>query len=592
MRSKVMKSFFGKFAFAFAFCALAENCVPALGFGFTPRTVFAEEAAEEGDSAEGGETAEEGMAEGETGAIASGAVTPSQIETNIQGKYLALSFPDSEVPMGFTTRTVEYEGATVELAELETKSATIGVPGLTVTIAYLTDADGSNGEFYLCDTTENARMSDMIKIDGADGRYLIILDPGDNVVGPVGFTKRTLQWGGKTATAWSLPTGNASKSQDSSEKDEEGGSEDEDSSESALDSLFFTKVYAAGIPSAGSGSVGNSSGDSSTDSMDGSDLSNLPEEVKESAMQELDSIAHTNASGLIQAHPKEFCLLYATDESGNLGFYLYDITGRTYQRYVEIDKGESDTLTKYRKLSRTRLLIIVILIIALVIMTFLFINSRLSGGRRTYKDVEDDDEEDDMEAMRRRVAKKERSGIRTSRKNLNAFLDVKDGEEEEEAQPKVMRDRAPSTRSTVVRPAVTANKPAQDRGPAAVPQERAAVRQSVRQAEPQRLPSRNPVPVERNKAEDSVDWANMEITAGLPKGVEGRGTGRQAPASQGMRTQAAPSGKTAASRQAPEQAAVRNTVQKRNGNETRKPGSARKDNFDFDDDFDFEFLDV
>ena len=130
--------------------------------------VYAEEAAE---AVEDAEVSEEEGGEDAENAVSSEGVTPSSIATNIDGKFIALSFPDSEVPFGFSTFTVDYAGETVELAQRVTKSATLGAEGLTITLAYLTNADGSDGEFYLCDTTNNATMSDMIKIDGASGRY-------------------------------------------------------------------------------------------------------------------------------------------------------------------------------------------------------------------------------------------------------------------------------------------------------------------------------------------------------------------------------------------------------------------------------------
>ena len=77
-------------------------------------------------------------------------------------------------------------------------------------------------------------MSDMIKIDGKGDSYIIVLDPGDNVVGPDGFTKHNLQWGNKSATAWSLPVETVSD-----EEDSEGSSE-----VSSEASLFSVKAYA------------------------------------------------------------------------------------------------------------------------------------------------------------------------------------------------------------------------------------------------------------------------------------------------------------------------------------------------------------
>ncbi len=459
----------------------------ALLIGSVPTGVYAEEAVE---NAAEEMSEEEAQAAAEAAQAALETVTPSDIATNIDGKFLALTFPASEVPAGFSVRTVGYEGQDVMLAQMTCKSATIGAEGLTITLAYLTDADGSNGEFYLCDTTENARMSDMIKIDGRDDKYIIVLDPGDNVVGPDGFSKHDLQWGSKSATAWSLP-----EELPSDEEGSEAASEAEETK-----ALFSVKAYAEeetglvvgagaaggvnegeiapvtdpdsetepaahisdsaeGGVAAGDAAVTGDSGEAAT-----GDAASASAEADENAMLALDEIAHTNLSGLIQAQPKEFCLLYAVDESGNLGFYLYDITRGTYQRYVEVPRGESAVTTKYKKLSRSRLLIIVVLVIIIVILVFLMINMMLGKRLRGRNDDDDDDYEDEA-AIRKRVAKKSKA---------------------------VNREK--SRRQDEERP----------------------VRRQKREKPRRVYEEEDEMPVERNRAEDEVDWENMEVTAGLP----------------------------------------------------------------------------
>ncbi len=470
--------------------------------GSVPTGVYAEEAA---DSAAAEMTAEEAQAAAEEAQAALEVVTPSDITTNIDGKYLALTFPASEVPSGFSVSTVDYQGQSVMLAQMTCKSATIGAAGLTITLAYLTDADGSNGDFYICDTTENARMSDMIKIDGKDDKYIIVLDPGDNVVGPDGFSKHNLQWGSKSATAWSLPEETVS--------DEEGSEESSENSSEA--SLFSVKAYAeeAGDAVIEGGEAAENTGDAAATAATAATATAATEastEVDDNAMLALDEIAHTNSSGLIQAQPKEFCLLYATDESGNLGFYLYDITRGTYQRYVDIPKGESKTTIKYKKLSRSRLLIIVILVIILVIMGFVLINMLL-GGKRGRRRDDDDDDEVDVKAIRKRVAKKTRSDYRE-------------------------RESYPDEEKPVRRP------------------KRERVRKNYEEED-----EMDEMPVERNRAEDEVDWENMEVTAGLPTKK------------------------------------VRAATEKHTGKHTENSAQERRRpsrDYDLDEDFDFEFLNI
>ena len=470
-----------------------------------PAMVFADEAAPEEEAAgeEGGEengegSGEEGeLSEEEALALAEAAqaelekVVPSDIGTNIDGRYIALSFPASEVPEGFAVKTVDYQGQQVSLAYITSKSATIGAEGLTVHLAYLTDKDGNNGEFYLCDTTENAKMSDMIMIEGKPGKYIIILDPGDNVIGPDGFSQHKLQWGSKTATAWSLP-------EELPEEEDSAGEGSEEPEKEA--SLFGVKAYVAELnlnagEAARSGGAGDSTSpmDSEASPMD-SDASPMDSaegdgekgagEENDSGMVALDAIAHTNASGLIQAQPKDFCLLYAIDESGNLGFYLYDIDRGTYQRYVDIPKGESQTLTKYKKLSRTRLFIIVVLIIALVIMIIILVNTLINRRGDSYDEDEEDPEE---EAMRQRAKAKERKNI--GKRERAYLLDEEPDDEDEEEFEDDYDDDGDDEEDY---------EEEEEEKPAA---SRTVRHRSIT----------HPV----KSSEPEVDWENMEITAGL-----------------------------------------------------------------------------
>ena len=410
-----------------------------------PVSTYAEEAAQ---AETGAENTEESAGNTE--------VTPSSIATNIDGKFIALTFPDSEVPLGFSTYTVDYEGQQVELAQMKTKSATLGAEGLTITLAYLTDADGSNGEFYICDTTNNAEMSDMIKIDGINGHYIIVLDPKDNIVGPDGFTKKDLKWGSKKATAWSLP-----KEVSTDEDDEEGSEAASTGSEASVFRLTEDVYAAEGVEV----DEVDASGESASTEAASSE-SAMDKDAQDAAMLALEEIAHTNAAGLVSAQTKEFCLLYAVDDQANIGFYLYDIKNSTYQRYVDVPHGETDTTKKYRKLSRTRLFIIVVLIVIIVILVFVLVNLLLGGGMkvrksRDSKNRDDEDDDDELEAIRSRVSKKEKARI----------------------QGRTFEPERPVSRKQKVK---------KSRG------------------------YDEDMPVERNRAAEEVDWENMEITAGIP----------------------------------------------------------------------------
>ncbi len=394
----------------------------------TPVTVYADEAegvmneappeGAEGEAAEGeaveGEMAEGEMAEGGEEQSSSGVVV-SSIEAD-NGLYIASTFPESEMPSGFTANTVNYQGQDIMLAQMVTKSTSIGTEGMTVTLAYLTDEGGNGGEFYLCDVTENAKMSDMIKIDGADGRYIIVLDPGDNITGPDGFVKHNLSWGSKSAVAWSLPAYSTDE-EEKEEKDDKKDEEEAKDSDASL-GLFSEKVYAADLFAAGAGSGEDeekAGGDEEASEQSGAEAA---EEAAKKAMNdyiEESNIAHTNASGLIEAQPDDFCLLYAVDEEGNVGFYLYDIAQKIYQRYVDIPKGEGATLAKYRKQSRIRLIIIIVLALALLVVIFALINTLTkSRDRDTYPMPQRRfrDEDEDISDLKSRMDRSRRPSVR------------------------------------------------------------------------------------------------------------------------------------------------------------------------------------
>lgn len=359
---------------------------------------FSEEEFSEDEYTEGGEES------------SSNGVVVSSIQAD-NGLYIASSFPEYEMPSGFNSTTANYQGEDIMLAQMTTKSTSIGTEGMKVTLAYLTDEDGSNGEFYLCDVTENARMSDMIKIDGAEGRYIIVLDPGDNITGPDGFVKHNLSWGSKSAVAWSLPSYNIDEDE-KEDKDEDEDADEEDSD--AKISLFSVKVYADDLFSAGAGSGEDEEPSEDSEDTD-EEAAAAAQEAAEKAMSdyiEESNIAHTNASGLIEAQPEDFCLLYAVDEEGNVGFYLYDIDQKIYQRYVDIPKGEGAALTKYRKQSRIRLIIIIALAVILLIMLFILIN-QMTKSRDGYSGdrYRDDDDDDDISELKARMDRNRRRPV-------------------------------------------------------------------------------------------------------------------------------------------------------------------------------------
>lgn len=425
-------------------------------------TVYADENVDEVENAE--QTEGEEAAEGEEGAEeeateeSAGELVMSSL-TASNGLTIAQSIPDNLIPEGFHKTTVQYSGQTVDVAYMDSDSYG------EVVLSYLANADGSNGDFYLCDIN-TAEMSDFVKITNGEGKFIVVLDPGDTVVAPSGFIKATLNWHGKNVTAWALPKDNADSEKEEKDKEEA--------------SAFATlEVYALDITAGASDSEEEEATAEETDTEEPSeeeksDKKDKKEEEKTAAEPEDGSRVEYAPSG-------DFFLIYAIDQDGVVGFYLYDIVGETFQRYVEISNGDMELLSQYRKEAKLRLMIIVILAVILVVAIIVIINlATKSGGsgkktsRRRYDyddeddeeydedddDEDEDDEDDEIEQMRRRVAKKERRHIKQGRRELNYLMDIDDEDDEEDDEddddeevfaPRRARREAPSRRRVEVK---------------------------------------------------------------------------------------------------------------------------------------------
>ena len=92
----------------------------------------------------------------------------------------------------------------------------------------------------------------------------------------------------------------------------------------------------------------------------------------------------------------EFYLLYAMNNEGTEGFYLYDSVEGTYQRYVERDTSyELDqSYFKYKDIAHQRFAIMCVLIALLVVAVFCIINLVLKN-KELKSDLCDDEAEDD-----------------------------------------------------------------------------------------------------------------------------------------------------------------------------------------------------
>ena len=417
-----------------------------------------EEVNTEGEEAAGeaGELPEgaEGEAEGGEGSGEEAVAAPAvgTIVTN-NGMYIANTFPDEYLPNGFRKMTVAYQDQNVELASMDASN------GL-VTLAYLTDASGSNGDFYLCDTS-TAEMSDYVQFDGGNERFIIVLDPGDKEA-PEGFELTALSVNGKSVKAW-IYTGEASddkddkKKKDDEDKDKDKKSDedkDEEEDKGFLGGLFGSlkpvRAYAGELDlGIGSGAATNE-GDAAAGAApadEGSADAPLPDETggdtgdyQETAAYDTTAPVATGA----EPDPSEYFLVYAIDQSGYQGFFLYDSIGQTYLRYVDLGAGNASKLESALKSAKIRLFIIIGLIVLLIVLIIILVNMALSGKRND--DYYDDD--DDYEEMKRRVEKKSKRAARVSRNDYDDYDDddYDDYDDEDEVEDVKVYNRKPDRR--------------------------------------------------------------------------------------------------------------------------------------------------
>ena len=345
-----------------------------------------------------------------TGDTAGGEIQMSGLPAN-NGLEIASTFPEELMPEGFHKSTCTYEGQTIEIAYMDKGNG-------EVVLAYLADSNGENGGFYMCDIN-TANMTDFVQIFSGEDKYIIVLDPGDVIIPPNGFTKANLQWYGKTVTAWILP--NDAESTDSTEapteEQETTVEQSEDASAARNEKSYASALFYACAGAGKTLTVYAAQAESS-------------DEIGE-ALPASDTQA-AEGSGIVEAKPSEYFLVYAINQDGVIGFYMYDTKESTYQRYVAVSSGESQQVTQYRSSAQKRLFVIAALAILLVICIFVLVNAILQ--LREYKDHYEDDDDDDheMDEMRQRVAKKEKTHIKTGRRELNYLMDIDEDDDDDE----------------------------------------------------------------------------------------------------------------------------------------------------------------
>ncbi len=418
-----MKKLFNKRIFALMLSVMVVFSSSFMVMGAEEGTGEGEEAAQEAEAGEGegqegedGEEAqgEEAAPEGEEAAPEGegSSLTMSDLQAD-NGRFIAATFPDDLMPEGFHKSGCTYKDQRIEIAYMDSDAAG------DVVLAYLADEDGSNGDFYLCDII-TAQMSDFVQIkNGAQG-YIIVLNPGDNVVAPAGFTRAELKYGDKTVTAWMLP---------------------QEESVSLLDDPFTVNVYAGEINRIAMGGVDGLLSGSKEEEPEEADEGEAKEEEKqeekaedvkdasgegEAAATASEAVSQEeDGSRLVSAPSSDFFMVYAIDNTGTVGFYLYDKVQKTYQRYVALSSADSEGAASYKKSAQIRLYIIAGLAFVVIILLFVLVNMMISRRDEDEDEYESEEPEDFYERQRRkreaRDAQRHESQERPSRRRSRAL---------------------------------------------------------------------------------------------------------------------------------------------------------------------------
>ena len=117
------------------------------------------------------------------------------VEVNINGQTLLINseLEESDIPEAFKIETRDYDGREVNVA--------VSLDG-ELTLFYLTDSNGLNGNFYIYNETTDT-FNEYIEVEGKGGRY-IILPIDDDVTIPDNFIETNLTIEGKEIIAWQI----------------------------------------------------------------------------------------------------------------------------------------------------------------------------------------------------------------------------------------------------------------------------------------------------------------------------------------------------------------------------------------------------
>lgn len=169
----------------------------------------------------------------------------------------------------------------------------------------------------------------------------------------------------------------------------------------------------------------------------------------------------------------EFYLIYAMNQNGEEGFYLYDIVEDSYQRYVERDTSYDldQSYFKYKDMAHKRFGIICVLAVLLVIAAFAVVNLIIQN-RELKAELGDEDEDDEDD----------------------------EGDEDEEEETPVVKEEP--VKKPAIRKEIPARKPEvkAEPKPAPKPEVKAAPKPEVK-----------PVPASEVKAEPEISETEMSL---------------------------------------------------------------------------------
>ncbi len=207
----------------------------------------------------------------------------------------------------------------------------------------------------------------------------------------------------------------------------------------------------------------------------------------------------------------EFYLLYAVNNEGTEGFYLYDIVEGTYQRYVERDTSyELDqSYFKYKDVAHKRFAIMCVMACLLLIAVFCIINLIMQNRELKADLGEDEGEDGDEEELKEYVPK------RSKRIREDKDDDAKDGKPVTETAKKAEKRPVTETvKKAEKKPVKEADKRAEKK-----PEEEKA-KQAEKKPEAESLKRAEKKPEKKTAVEPVKKAAQKPVKEGTKKSVK------------------------------------------------------------------------